>query len=65
MLHLRQNNQNINIFVFSIFLVYNNLCLSGLYSSDNSFGSRVFWNFTIEGNGNSSVQELKTVFWAA
>ena len=28
---------------------------SGLYSSANSFGSHMFSNFTIEGNGDSSV----------
>ena len=35
------------------------LRLSGLYSSDYSFGSLVFSNFTIVGNGNSSAQELR------
>ena len=50
--------KKINIFVFSFFLVNYNL-RPGLYSSNNYFGSRVFSNFTIVGNGNSPVQELQ------
>ena len=57
-LHLRQNIKISTslYFHFSWFIITYDL--SCLYSSDNSFGSRVFWNFTIEGNENSSVQEL-------
>ena len=44
-------------FHFSWFITTEDL--SGLYSSDNSFGSRVFSNFTIVGNGNCPVQELQ------
>ena len=44
-------------FHFSWFII--TFDLSGLLSSDNSVGSRVFSNFIIAGNRNSSVQELQ------
>ena len=40
--------------IFSFFLIYNNLIPLRLY-----FGSHVFSNFTIVGNGDRSVQELQ------
>ena len=57
MLHLMPK---INIFAFSFFMVYNNLRpIRFIVNSDNSFGSRVFSNFTIVGNGNRPVQALQ------
>ena len=44
-------------FDFSCFIITSDL--STLYSSDYSFGSLVFSNFTIVGNGNISVKQLQ------
>ena len=57
LLHLRQKKSPSLYFHFSWFII--NLDISGSYTSDDSFGSRVFSNFTIVGNGNSSIQELQ------
>ena len=57
MLHLRQKVTSL-YFHFSWFIIAYDL--SGLYSRNNSFGSRVFQISPYVGNGNSSEKELQT-----